>query len=212
MSSDFVVENLRFWSCQQPLAVCFTKQACQTPSNSRTEPKNPARYLLLKLQYSTNFSTLPIGIYKREFNITAKPKQLSKHKTPHIELALRWWHTNNNYPQYSTFFLQSTSTYPKAWAQEHALIQHHKAPLNYPHIPKHLYTQNSLCISHQAQQDSLLTHTHTATRLWRRVRRATGTLHRPQTPSKQRTQQPPPVPSYAQKASCVCQPLFQRGY
>ena len=127
-----------------------------------------------------------IGTYKREFNRQAKLKQLRERKTPHVELALRWWHTNHNYQQYSTLFLLSTSSYTQAWAQEHALIQQHRSPLNFPYIQQHLH--RTAFAFHIKPNKLHFSRTHTAKRLWRRVRRATRSLHRNQTPTERNIQ------------------------
>ena len=103
-----------------------------------------------------------------------------------MELALRWWHTNHNYHQYSTLFLLSTSTYTPAWAQEHALIQQHRSPLNFPYIQQHLH--RTAFAFHIKPNKLHFSRTHTAKRLWRRVRRATRSLHRTQTPTERNIQ------------------------
>ena len=102
----------------------------------------PAVYIKLPFHHTTAINyhqtghhyigSTNIGIYKREFNRQAKLKQLRQLKPPHVELAIRWWHTN------STIFLHSAPTYSHAWAQKHALIQQHRSPLNFPYIQQHL--------------------------------------------------------------------------
>ena len=103
-----------------------------------------------------------------------------------MELALRWWLTNHNYHQYSTIFLLSTPTYTQAWAQEHALIQQHRSPLNFPYIQQHLH--RTAFAFHIKPNKLHFSRTHTAKRLWRRVRRATQSLHRIQTPTERNIQ------------------------
>ena len=53
-----------------------------------------------------------IGIYKRGFNRQAKLRQLSKQKTPHVALALRWWHINNLKPGLKNTPSSSTTRHP----------------------------------------------------------------------------------------------------
>ena len=162
---------------------------------SRTQ-QTPAVYIKLPFHHHSHrtyhqtghyyIGSTNIGIYKREFNRQAKLKQLRDHKTPHVELALRWWLTNHNYHQYSTIFLLSTSTYTQAWAQEHALIQQHRSPLNFPYIQQHLH--RTAFAFHIKPNKLHFSRTHTAKRLWRRVRRATRSLHRNQTPTERNVQ------------------------
>ena len=162
---------------------------------SRTQ-QTPAVYIKLPFHHLSHrtyhqtghyyIGSTNIGIYKREFNRQAKLKQLKEHKTPHVELALRWWHTNHNYQQYSTLFLLSTTNYTQAWAQEHALIQQHRSPLNFPYIQQHLH--RTAFAFHIKPNKLHFSRTHTALRLWRRVRRATRSLHRNQTPTEQQVQ------------------------
>ena len=162
---------------------------------SRTQ-QTPAVYIKLPFHHHSHrtyhqtghyyIGSTNIGLYKREFNRQAKLKQLHDRKTPHVELALRWWLTNHNYHQYSTLFLLSTTTYTQAWAQEHALIQQHRSPLNFPYIQQHLH--RTPFAFHIKPNKLHFSRTHTAKRLWRRVRRATRSLHRNQTPTERNIQ------------------------
>ena len=162
---------------------------------SRTQ-QTPAVYIKLPFHHHSHrthhqtghyyIGSTNIGLYKREFNRQAKLKQLRDRKTPHVELALRWWLTNHNYHQYSTIFVLSTSTYTQAWAQEHALIQQHRSPLNFPYIQQHLH--RTAFAFHIKPNKLHFSRTHTAKRLWRRVRRATQSLHRNQTPTERNIQ------------------------
>ena len=162
---------------------------------SRTQ-QTPAVYIKLPFHHHSHrtyhqtghyyIGSTNIGIYKREFNRQAKLKQLRDRKKLHVELALRWWLTNHNYHQYSTIFLLSTPTYTQAWAQEHALIQQHRSPLNFPYIQQHLH--RTAFAFHIKPNKLHFSRTHTAKRLWRRVRRATQSLHRSQTPTERNIQ------------------------
>ena len=176
----------------------FFQQHHVTPESytlSRTQ-QTPAVYIKLPFHHHTHrtyhqtghyyIGSTNIGIYKREFNRQAKLKQLRDRKTPHVELALRWWLTNHNYQQYSTIFLLGTPTYTQAWAQEHALIQQHRSPLNFPYIQQHLH--RTAFAFHIKPNKLHFSRTHTAKRLWRRVRRATQSLHRNQTPTESNIQ------------------------
>ena len=50
---------------------------------------------------------------QRRVQQTSKAQATSTTQTPHVELAIRWWHTNHNYHHYSTIFLHSAPTYHK---------------------------------------------------------------------------------------------------
>ena len=161
----------------------FFTQHHITPNSytlTRTQ-QTPAVYIKLPFHHTTSHTyqqtghqyigSTNVGIYKREFNRQAKIKQLQQQKTPHVELAIRWWHTNHNYNHLCS---QCTHIFPSMGTRT---CTHSTAALT-SQLPVHTTTpaQISVCLPHQTQQTTLLPNTYTATRLWRRVRRATASL------------------------------------
>ena len=60
-----------------------------------------------------------------------------------MELALRWWHTNHNYQQYSTLFLLSTSSYTQAWLRNMPSFSNIDHPSTF-HTSSNTYTAQHL--------------------------------------------------------------------
>lgn len=79
-----------------------------------------------------------IGVAKREFNRASKHRQLQENKAVHVELALRYWSSHNNFEDSNIIVLETHTTYENAWIREHCLISFWQTPLNHPFILQHL--------------------------------------------------------------------------
>ena len=78
-----------------------------------------------------------VGVCHREYNRHTQFNRYKKGKAIQVELAIRWWASQDNYSQFSIIALKHFDTYAEAWTYEHALIEQMKAPLNHPLISKH---------------------------------------------------------------------------
>jgi hypothetical protein len=65
-----------------------------------------------------------ISASQRAFNRAAKLKQLEIGQAVHVELSIRYWFSNNNFPLLNLTVLEPHSTYEQAWVREHCLISH----------------------------------------------------------------------------------------
>ena len=78
-----------------------------------------------------------VGVCHREYNRHTQFNRYKNGKAIQVELAIRWWASQDNYSQFSIIALKHFDTYAEAWTYEHALIEQMKAPLNHPLISKH---------------------------------------------------------------------------
>ena len=115
-----------------------------------------------------------IGVAKREFNRASKYRQLKESKAVHVELALRYWHSHNNFEDTSIIVLESHTTYENAWVREHCLISFWQTPLNHPFILQHLQLKaEGWRLQFKANQHAPIK---MGPRLYQRLRRRLGTI------------------------------------
>jgi hypothetical protein len=69
---------------------------------------------------------------KRDFNRAAKLKLLENGQAVHVELSIRYWLSNNNFPLFNLIVLEPHSTYEQAWVREHCLLGYWQTMLNHP--------------------------------------------------------------------------------
>ena len=81
-----------------------------------------------------------VGVRRREYH---RHTQVNRYKAIQVELAIRWWVSQDNHPTLSTIAVRHFGTYAAEWTYEHAIIEQLQAPLNHPLIAKHL-TRNAL--------------------------------------------------------------------
>ena len=115
-----------------------------------------------------------VGVCHREYNRHTQLNRYKRGKAIQVELAIRWWASENNYSQFSTIALKHFDTYEAAWTYEHALIEQMQAPLNHPLISKHL-TRNAFRYFYKPDKRRLAG-IESRHRLFRRIRRRTTTL------------------------------------
>jgi len=87
-----------------------------------------------------------------------------------VELAMRWWVSQDKYPLFTTIAVKDFDTYAEAWTYEHAVIEQLRAQLNHPMITrnafKYFYKPDKRSFQGIASQY----------RLFRRIRRRLSTL------------------------------------
>ena len=83
-----------------------------------------------------------VDLCHREYNRHTQLNRYKQGKAIQVELAIRWWASQNNYSQYTTIAIKQFSTYAEAWTYEHAVIQQLEAPLNFPLVARFL-TRNA---------------------------------------------------------------------
>ena len=115
-----------------------------------------------------------VGVCHREYNRHTQLNRYQNGKAIQVELAIRWWASENNYSQFSTIAIKGFDTYEAAWTYEHALIEKLQAPLNHPLISKHL-TRNAFRYFYKPEKRRLAG-IESRYRLFRRIRRRTTTL------------------------------------
>lgn len=79
-----------------------------------------------------------IGAARRDFNRSAKLKQLQQRQAVQVELSLRYWADRPSFAFVSTIVIQTFEHYNDAWIQEHYLISRWQPALNHPFILRHL--------------------------------------------------------------------------
>ena len=77
-----------------------------------------------------------ISACKRDFNRSAKLKQLGLGQAVNVELSIRYWQSHKNFSLYNLIVLETHSTYEQAWVREHCLISYWQPMLNHPFISK----------------------------------------------------------------------------
>ena len=117
-----------------------------------------------------------VGVCHREYNRHTQLNRYKHGKAIQVELAIRWWASENNYSQFSTIAVKHFDTYEAAWTYEHALIEQLQAPLNHPLISKHL-TRNAFRYFYKPEKRRLAG-IESRYRLFRRIRRRTTTSER----------------------------------
>ena len=83
-----------------------------------------------------------VDLCHREYNRHTQLNRYKQGKAIQVELAIRWWASQDNYSQFTTIAIKQFSTYAEAWTYEHAVIQQLEAPLNYPLVARFL-TRNA---------------------------------------------------------------------
>ena len=83
-----------------------------------------------------------VDLCHREYNRHTQLNRYKQGKAIQVELAIRWWASQNNYSQFTTIAIKQFSTYAEAWTYEHAVIQQLEAPLNFPLVARFL-TRNA---------------------------------------------------------------------
>lgn len=56
-----------------------------------------------------------------------------------VELAMRWWVSQDKYPLFTTIAVKDFDTYAEAWTYEHAVIEQLRAQLNHPMITRNAF-------------------------------------------------------------------------
>ena len=115
-----------------------------------------------------------VGVCHREYNRHTQFNRYKKGKAIQVELAIRWWASQDNYSQFSIIALKHFDTYAEAWTYEHALIEQMKAPLNHPLISKHP-TRNAFKYVYKPDKRNFVG-IESRQRLFRRIRGRFSTL------------------------------------
>ena len=83
-----------------------------------------------------------ISAYKRDFNRSAKLKQLGLGQAVNAELSIRYWQSHENFSLFNLIVLDIHWAYEQAWVREHCLISYWQPMLNHPFISKVLRLQS----------------------------------------------------------------------
>ena len=118
-----------------------------------------------------------VGLCHREYNRNTQVHRFKQGKAIQVELAIRWWTSQNNYHTFSTIAIKHFDTYAEAWTYEHAIIEQLKAPLNHPLVSKHL-TRNAFRYFYKPDKSKFqgISSSFRSFRLFRRIRRRIQTL------------------------------------
>ena len=153
----------KYKDVQHPITV-YIKSPADVSEQSHYFVQRPMFYI----------GSTKVGVCHREYNRHTQLNRYKKGKAIQVELAIRWWASENNYSQFSTIAVKHFDTYEAAWTYEHALIEQLQAPLNHPLISKHL-TRNAFRYFYKPEKRRLAG-IESRHRLFRRIRRRTTTL------------------------------------
>ena len=146
------------------LNAVYIKSSADIPENKR----------LFSQQQMFYIGSTKVGLCHREYNRNTQVHRFKTGKAIQVELAIRWWTSQDNYHTFSTIALKHFDSYAEAWTYEHAIIEQLKAPLNHPLVSKHL-TRNAFRYYYKPDKHKF--HGISSSfRLFRRIRRRIQTL------------------------------------
>lgn len=94
-------------------------------------------------------SSTKVGVCHREYNRHTQVNRYKEGKAIQVELAIRWWVSQDNYPTFTTIAIHHFDNYAEAWTYEHAVIEQKK------HLSSTHWLQNILHGMHSNTTTSL---------------------------------------------------------
>ena len=109
-----------------------------------------------------------ISVMLRESNRMSVFNKLSRREEVQAELAIRYWHAQSGFEQFSIIAVRTSESYKAAWIFEHCLIEAWQARLNYPFVQSALRRS---AIGFRPAKRRLTAYGRFGRRLWRKLRK-----------------------------------------
>ena len=96
-------------------------------------------------------------------------RKLEQGQEARVELAIRYWHQNSCFRQFTLIKIASCSSYRAAWTLEHVLISHWQPKLNYPFVQ--VFLKQTALGFRPARRQRFTSFSRCGVRLWRKLRK-----------------------------------------
>ena len=110
-----------------------------------------------------------VSVTLREANRMSVLRKLERGQEAQSELAIRYWHQNSCFQQFTLIKIASCQSYRAAWTLEHLLISQWQPELNYPYAQ--VFLKRTALGFRPARQQRFASFSRFGIRLWRKLRK-----------------------------------------
>ena len=110
-----------------------------------------------------------VSVTLREANRMSVLRKLEQGKEAQAELAIRYWHQNSCFQQFTLIKIASCCSYRAAWTLEHELISQWQPKLNFPFVQ--VFLKRTALGFRPARRQRFASFSKFGLRLWRKLRK-----------------------------------------
>ena len=110
-----------------------------------------------------------VSVTSRKCNRMSVHRKMQKNQNVQAELALRYWHQEQNFETYTVIQVATFANYKEAWVFEHCLIDSWQPRLNFPFAQ--IFLRKTSLGDRPSRSRRLMSYQQFGRRLWRKVRK-----------------------------------------